>query len=124
MKDRHGFTLLEVIVALVLMGSVLAGSLVAFSRHRQQLALAEKRIEAAMIADQLVGQLASPETGLPRGAGGPVLGKPGWSWQTSLVGTSVLAGVPVDLVRFEIFEASTMPTRLIALELTQAVELP
>ena len=81
MKPSRGFTLLEVVAALILMGSVLAGSILAFSRHRKQLANAEKRIEATMIADQLLQQLSSQPGGIPTNARGTIPQHPRWIWQ-------------------------------------------
>ena len=102
MNVRRGFTLLEVIVALALMGSVLVASLLAFSQHRKQLSMADKRIEATMIADQLVSQLSSQRDGIPVGARGIVAGKTNWIWQTSPVGTTTLATVEMQVLRFQI----------------------
>ena len=122
MNGRKGFTLLEVIVALALMGSVLVGSLLAFSSHRSQLSMAEKRIEATRIADDLVSRLSSSQGGMPVGVRGTIAGKPNWVWQTSSVGTTTLATVQLQVLRLQILELSSTTTQLVAVELVKLEE--
>ena len=122
MNHRSAFTLLEVVVALVLMGSLLAGSLLAFSKHRQQLAMAAKRIEATMVADQLIAELGAQQGGLPAVARGSVAGKADWIWEISPVGTTTLATVRLRVVRFQILELRPTPKRLIAVDMVQPTE--
>ena len=122
MNSRRGFTLLEVIVALAIMGAILVASLLAFSQHRRQLALADKRIEATMIADRLVSQLSSQRDGIPVGARGIVANKTNWIWQTSLLGTTTLATVQMRVLRFEIVEIGQSPTQLISVDLVKEMD--
>ena len=122
MNVRRGFTLLEVIVALALMGSVLVASLLAFSQHRKQLSMADKRIEATMIADQLVSQLSSQRDGIPVGARGIVAGKTNWIWQTSPVGTTTLATVEMQVLRFQILEIGQTSTQLVSVDLVKEAD--
>ena len=124
MVARRGVTLLEVIVALALMGSVLVSSLLAFSKHRNQLSMAQKRIEATMIADQIVGRLASQRDGMPIGIRGTVAGKPNWIWQTTPIGFTTLATVPMRVVRFQILEIGASSTQLVSVDLVKAVKIP
>ena len=124
MVARRGVTLLEVIVALALMGSVLVSSLLAFSKHRNQLSMAQKRIEATMIADQIVGRLASQRDGMPIGIRGTVAGKPNWIWQTTPIGFTTLATVPMRVVRFQILEIGASSTQLVSVDLVKAVKSP
>ena len=104
MKRRDAFTLIEVVAALVLMGSVLAGSLLAFSRHRRQLDVAEKRLEATVVADQLISELSALEDGIPNQSRGRIAGKPNWFWQTAPVGTTMIASVPMQVIRLQIID--------------------
>lgn len=124
MNRARGFTLLEVIVALVLMGSVLAGSLLAYSSHRKQLSMATKRIEATRIADQMVQQLSAQTDGIPVGARGLVSGKPNWFWQTEAVGFTELATVRLRVVRFQIFERRPAVTPLVTIEIVAPTRTP
>ena len=124
MNRARGFTLLEVIVALVLMGSVLAGSLLAYSSHRKQLSMATKRIEATRIADQMVQQLSAQTDGIPVGTRGLVSGKPNWFWQTEAVGFTELATVRLRVVRFQIFERRPAVTPLVTIEIVAPTRTP
>ena len=107
---QPGLTLLEVIVALALMGTVLVSSILAFSSHRRQLSVAQKRLEAIAIADELLARLQSQQGGVPVPSSGLVVGKPGWNWQTSVVGTTTIATVPLQVIRFEVNQ--TAPNRI------------
>ncbi|MCS7465531.1 type II secretion system GspH family protein [Stieleria sp. ICT_E10.1] len=124
MNQRRAFTLLEIIVALALMGSVLVASLLAFSRHRKQLSMAEKRLDATRVADQLVHGLSAQQGGLPIGARGAVAGKDDWVWQTSLVGRTSLATVEMQVVRFEIMELGAASTSLVTVDLVKPAGVP
>ena len=124
MNRRRAFTLLEIIVALALMGSVLVASLLAFSRHRKQLSMAEKRLEATRVADRLVHELSAQQGGLPIGSRGTVAGKGDWVWQTSLIGSTSLATVEMQVVRFEIVELGAAPTPLVTVDLVKPAGVP
>ncbi|MCO8121765.1 prepilin-type N-terminal cleavage/methylation domain-containing protein [Stieleria sp. TO1_6] len=124
MNQRPGLTLLEVVVALVLMGSILVASLLAFSKHRHQLSLAEKRIQATRVADDLVHQLSQHSDGIPIGARGLVAGKPGWIWQTSLVGMASLATVPLQVVRVELIHVDRETQPLVWVDLVKPIATP
>ncbi|MCA9140011.1 MAG: prepilin-type N-terminal cleavage/methylation domain-containing protein [Planctomycetales bacterium] len=124
MIDRKGFTLLEVIVALALMGSVLVGSLMAFSIHRRQLSQAEKRIQATILADRLVDELSSQQGGIPVNGRGTVPGNGNWIWQTSPLGTAAFSTATMQIVRFQIMETSPTPTRLVSVDIVVAERTP
>ncbi|WP_182866110.1 type II secretion system protein [Rhodopirellula sp. JC639] len=125
MRRRRAFTLLELIVALALMGSLLVGSMLAFSRHRKQLSMADKQLEAARVADRLVHQFTAQQGGFPIAARGAVVGNSGWIWQTSPVGSTSLATVPMQVVRFQIMEIDgNSTTPLVAVDLVKPARLP
>ena len=112
---RVALTLLETIVALVLMASVLVSSLLALSSHRRQMRVADKRLEAAAVADQLYDQLRRDGKSAVMKSGS-VAGRPGWFWNTRVVGTAVLASEPVSVIRLTIQEMSAVPVELISVE--------
>ncbi|KAA5541080.1 hypothetical protein FYK55_19500 [Roseiconus nitratireducens] len=116
---RPGLTLLEVVVALLLTGTLLVSSLLAFARHRRQLALADRQIEAARIADELVRQLAARRGGIPVGVTGAVPGKPTWRWQTLPIGTTALATLQMQVIRLRIVEVPGKPVELVSVDLFQ-----
>lgn len=112
---RRGLSLLEVIAALVLMGTIVVTTLLAFSKHRRQLALSKERLQAAEIAEELLPQLIRSERGIVAGQRGTIAGRPDWFWQTSLVGTTVVATLPMHVIRFEIYskrESESVLTRI------------
>lgn len=104
--DRAAFTLLEVVVGLLLMATVLVGSLLSFSAHRKQRRVAESKIVAVGLADEWLTRWSASPEGIPSAGGGPIAGKPSWFWQTSIVGTAAPAGVPLRVIRFQIFEVT------------------
>ena len=116
---RDGLTLLEVIVGLVLMGSILVASLLGFSKHRRQLQLAEKRIQATFVADGLVQELSAQRGGIPVPAQGAVPGQSGWIWKTSAVGTTVMASIPMQVIRLELIDTRDPVTPLISVDLVK-----
>lgn len=120
MKRTRGFTLLEVIVALVLLGSVLVGSMLAFASHHEQIRRAEKRLEAVRIADRILAELALSPDGIPARSRGAVTEKPNWLWVTEPVAAATLADVPVLVVRFRIFESGVAPRELVSVEVVKA----
>lgn len=111
---RSGLTLIEVVAALVLMGSLLVSSLLAFSAHRRQLRVADKQLQATMVAESLVRELSARPGGLPSSARGLVPGHPDWMWQTSIAGQARLATVPMRVLEFEILDMSDRPQRLVS----------
>ena len=98
------FTLIEVIVGLTLMATVLVGSLLAFSAHRKQLRVAEQKLKAVSIADDLLYRFSGQREGVPKAARGPVPGHPNWLWQTEIVGVAGPLQVPVQVVRLRVIE--------------------
>ncbi|MEO1616965.1 MAG: prepilin-type N-terminal cleavage/methylation domain-containing protein [Planctomycetota bacterium] len=110
--QRRGLTLVEVIAALVLLGTLVVSTLLAFSRHRRQLRAADDRLQAVAIADEILPKLMAESNGLTVGQRGTIAGRPDWFWQTSLVGTTVVATLPMHVIRFEI-RSKTNPERLL-----------
>ena len=101
-SPRNGFTLLEVVIGLTLMASVLVGALLSFAAHRRQRELAEAKLAAVSVADDLLGVLSASQGGIPLQARGLIANRPGWFWQTSLQGVVVPAQIPMRVVRFQI----------------------
>lgn len=99
---RNAFTLIEVVVGLALMASVLVASLLAFSAHSRQRALASAKRQAVITADQLLQQLSVRRGGIPPTGRGLVAGRVDWFWRTDLVGTTAPAGIPMRVIRFQI----------------------
>ena len=103
-RTCSAFTILEVVIGLILMATVLVASLLSFSAHRRQLAVADKRIAAVSYADDLLAQLTAGEKRLPTSMRGRIPAQSNWYWQTSLVGTTAPMEVPLKVIRLQIIE--------------------
>lgn len=121
---KRGFTLLEVVVALVLMGSILVASVLAFSNHQRQLSLSKKRLRATRICEALVTQLRSQPGGTPVPAQGTVSGEPGWVWQTRWAGTTTIATIPLKVVELEVLQSSPTALPLVSVQWVQTNNRP
>ncbi|MGI9470653.1 MAG: type IV pilus modification PilV family protein [Rubripirellula sp.] len=105
-RRSAGFTLLEVVIGLTLMASVVVASLLAFTAHRKQRRLADAKIAAVAIADDLLNQLSARRNGIPVAERGVIQGRPNWFWQTQTVGTMIRAQVPLRVIEFQVIEVS------------------
>jgi prepilin-type N-terminal cleavage/methylation domain-containing protein len=118
MRRDAGFTLVEVIAALTLMGGVMVATLLALTQHRRQVTL---------VADRLVAELTARRGGLPESARGRVLGHPTWIWQTAPIGRTSVATVPLRVVRFRILEVTRTgdaPVDLVSVDLITSEAAP
>lgn len=101
-KQRQGLTLVEVVAGLVLMATVLVGSMLALAAHRRQHRYANDKLVAVAIADELLHQFDRSGDGIPAAASGVVATRPEWSWRTRVQGTTNPAGVLMRVVRLEV----------------------
>ncbi len=130
--NRRAFTLLEVIVGLFLMGSLVASSLVALSAHQHSIVLAKQKHQANDIVDTLLTNWYETQGDVPTRNQGFVATElariaamnsgvqfevaPGmnnqlinptnadqWLWRTQPVGSRTVCGLPVAVIRLEIF---------------------
>lgn len=115
------FTLLEVIVGLTLMATILVGSLLSFAAHQKQRRLADAKLTAVAVADDILNRMHAAPNGIPQNDRGMIVGKPNWFWQTSVVGSVSAAQVPMRVVRFQIIEQPNgQPLRaLVTIDLVQ-----
>src|SRR5438046_8637200 len=82
---RRGTTLVEVIAALVILGTILAAMLIARGRFVRQDVQARRRIEATRARDTLVGGwMNGPASALPMQAPGSFPVAPDHTWSTRL----------------------------------------
>lgn len=106
---RRAITLIEVVVALVLLASLVAGMVTAYSAHFRQASLAARRQEAIEAADQLLSQwYASSDPQVPRNSQGVLTGPVGFVWQTEIVHQNFVESVPVEVVRLRVYSAATL----------------
>src|SRR4051812_46472084 len=83
---RRGTTLVEVIAALVIFGTILAAMLIARGRFVRQDVQARRRIEATRALDALVtGWMNGPVSAIPVQATGSFGDESGQTWRTHLL---------------------------------------
>lgn len=80
---RRGLTLVEVLAALVILGTLLTGIVVAKSRHMRQIAQTRERLAAVRLADQLISRWWSTPDEMPINQRGATE-DPAWVWETRL----------------------------------------
>jgi len=102
-RQPRGFTLVEVVVGMILLATLLVSVLQAYGLHHRQLRHARDQLTATQLADRQLSDWMTTSSGVPVFAGGTVFGQPGWSWRTQRIGQRLLAGLPVDIIRYEIF---------------------
>jgi len=130
-SSRPAFTLLEVIVGLFLMGSLVASSLVALSSHQHAILLAKQKRQANDIAEKLLLNWYELRADIPtRDQGFVATDKESgteasfdqWLWRTQPVGARTVCGLPVAVIRLEIFGKvgnQKRPQTLASIELIQ-----
>ena len=100
--NRQAFTLLEVVVGLVLMGSLVAFGLVALSSHQHAIALAKQKQQANLVADELLTKWYEVQGAPPVRGQGIVVQNQEWMWRTQPVGSRSVCGLQTNVVRLEI----------------------
>jgi type II secretion system protein I len=87
-KSSAGFTLLEVLVALAILGVAVVASIQGFAAGLRLLKLSGDHQHAMLVADQKLREVLNPEEGHQRGNEGALT----WNRTTSVVPTPELAG--------------------------------
>lgn len=105
---RGGLTLLEVIVAIVLLATLLVGVLVATGRHLRQIRAADQRRQAIEIADGLLAQWLRD----PQRIHVPASGKSrdGFIWRTRELPSTQVLSLGLRIVRVEIMDEKDQGT--------------
>lgn len=100
-----GFTLIEVLAGLALLGTLLVSILVAKNQYMRQARLANRTVEACTAADALLGTWwEHPET-MPRFGSGDVDGSNTLQWRVDRVSApEVDERFDADVVRLEVYE--------------------
>ena len=97
---RRGFTLIEVVAALVLLSGTVVALINVESRSLQQLAASTHQRTAARLAEELLAHWQLQECGLCTEADGAFGDCPGWSWRRSVTQTAVTP--PTGLLQIEL----------------------
>ena len=119
---RNGLTLIEVVVGLVLLAAVMVAQVHVYRNHSRASADAGQILLATEVADGVLRQLHSRRGGFPRRSGGRPRSRPSWSWTTRPMRREVVAGVPVEIIRFEMTWRPGRPP--IRVDLAMALSLP
>jgi prepilin-type N-terminal cleavage/methylation domain-containing protein len=106
---RAGLTLIEVIAAIVILGTILVGIVLSKSRHARQLALSRRKMEAIRAADRLLTQWWTGSQGIPVDGAGEVPWDPTLRWRTQVVPNEEVARLEARVVRLEVIETRSGP---------------
>lgn len=102
---RAGVTLIEVVAAIAILGTILVGVVMSKARHTRQVALTLRINQAVLVADELIAGWWASEAGPPIGASGIAGGEAVFVWETHLVKNEALAALGTRVLHVEIREA-------------------
>lgn len=105
LRDRRGFTLLEVVVGTVLLASLVSGVVLATGAHQRKLLFARQKAIAIQAADELLSGWDQSRSGIPPRAVG-VLADGAMQWQTQVLQSRLVCQIPVHVVRLTIHRNS------------------
>lgn len=101
-----GMTLIEVVAAVAILGTVLVGIVLAQSRHTRQRSMAARQAVAVQVADAMLSAWWASPDGVPRDAGGGVDGYPGLHWRTRVVAHDGIAPLGGEVLRFTMWDSA------------------
>jgi Tfp pilus assembly protein PilE len=101
-----GLTLIEVVAAIAILGTILAGIVLAKSRHTAQLYDAQRRSDAVAAADALLYQWWTRPEGVPVDQSGVIESTPALAWRTRLIMVEPIKNLGARVVRVELFDAT------------------
>ena len=107
----RGLTLIEVVAAIAILGTLLVGVVLAKSRHTRQLERARAQAGAVQAADALIADWWTRPQGVPIDDRGTVPGDPDLSWRTRLVDNRSVAALGARVVRVEVYPGRDAPRR-------------
>jgi prepilin-type N-terminal cleavage/methylation domain-containing protein len=100
---HHGFTLVEVVASLMLLGTLLVGILAAHRRHAEQVHGAKARLAAVSAADKLLVRWREEGEWGARATTGRCEGQDAMSWRWSITVAPELRSIGAAVGRLEIF---------------------
>lgn len=109
----RGFTLLEVLAALVVLGTLMTGTMLAKSRYARQSALADRKLDATREAERLLQGWWGDQPRVPRDGRGTLAGGE-LTWKTSTQAIQAPGDAKLEVTRLEIFDAADRTQPLLA----------
>jgi|GEM_PF-1054369 len=100
----RGLTLIEVVAAIAILGTLLVGVVLAKSRHTRQAALAQTKMQAVLLTDELIAGWWDSADGVPIGDEGVLSKADALRWQTRLVNNREITLLGARVVRVEVHE--------------------
>ena len=106
-RGSAGVTLIEVLAALALLGSLAVAMVLSRGRLVDQHLRAQQKLEAVGVADALLAEWwADGPDNIPVDDAGELDAHPGWSWQTREVPNAALRPYEARVVRLRLVDAS------------------
>ncbi len=123
----HGFTLVEVLAGLALLGTLMATAMLVKARYTRQMAMSNRRLEAVAATDAMLQAWWAKKT-LPHTGSGDVPGDLGLTWRTTTHNQVAKTNHPVELetTRLEILDRRNPHADgpILTLELLFSANLP
>lgn len=105
-SPRSGLTLLEVLAAVAILGTILVGVVMAKSRHTRQMAATGRQDAAVRAADELIAAWWASPRGVPIGESGGCGADGSLRWQTGVVANKEIEAMGARVVRVEVRSSS------------------
>jgi prepilin-type N-terminal cleavage/methylation domain-containing protein len=123
-RNRRGTTLVEVIAALVILGTILSALLIARGRFARQELIAQRRLDAAHALDQLVNRwMTGPASAVPVQSSGALSDSSSQTWRTHLIPNPAATKLGSRVVRVDVIDPG-MREPIVTLDFLLPVERP
>ncbi len=99
---RAGHTLIEVLAAIAILGTILVGVVLAKSRHTRQIERTQRQNAAVRAADELIAGWWASSRGVPVGDSGVTASDASLAWKTHVVANREIEDLGARVVRVEI----------------------
>lgn len=98
-----GFTLVEALAGMVILGTLLTTIVVANAKLISQASRAKLRVEACEIADGLLEKWWAKKDDFPRNGSGDVPNREGWRWRTRSLENESAETLNAEIIALEVF---------------------
>lgn len=111
-------TLIETMAAMVILGGLVVGIVVAAGRLTVQSGLANERLKACRLADGLLESWWAEPENIPTHGAGTFTEEPAWRWRTNVIQNHQTKPLHAEVIGLEIFA----PDKRAGVEMTTANE--